>query len=366
MRARRFIIGGSAVLLVLAGTAGGAAALHKDVTVRVDGEARQVSGFGTTVADLLALGGIGIGDRDVVSPTLDSTVSNGTTIEVEYAKPVTVIVDGAPVHFYSTATQLEGALTELNLDDLADARLSVSRSAVLPRQGISVEVTTVKNVTVVVAGKRQKVATSAATVADLLDELELTVGERDRLSADKADPVVEGLTLRLDRVSVKTRTLTRTIAHKVITKKDSSAYVGSTTVRTKGKDGVVKQVVEITSVNGEVSKKKTLSRKVVTEPVTEVRVKGTKPKPAAKSSASGVSGVWAQLAKCESGGNPRAVNPLGYYGLYQFTPATWRSVGGSGMPHQASAAEQTKRAKILQKRSGWGQWPACSRKIGVR
>jgi len=57
-----------------------------------------------------------------------------------------------------------------------------------------------------------------------------------------------------------------------------------------------------------------------------------------------------------AGGNPKAVNPAGYYGLYQFSPATWRSVGGSGMPHHASPSEQLYRAKVLYKKAGAGQW----------
>jgi peptidoglycan hydrolase-like protein with peptidoglycan-binding domain len=72
---------------------------------------------------------------------------------------------------------------------------------------------------------------------------------------------------------------------------------------------------------------------------------------------------WRALARCESSGNPRAVNPAGYYGLYQFSPATWRSVGGSGLPSRASAAEQTKRAQILFRRSGSGPWPVCGRHL---
>lgn len=68
---------------------------------------------------------------------------------------------------------------------------------------------------------------------------------------------------------------------------------------------------------------------------------------------------WAALARCESGGNPRAVNPAGYYGLYQFTPSTWRSVGGSGLPTNASSSEQTTRAQTLFRRSGSGPWPVC-------
>lgn len=70
---------------------------------------------------------------------------------------------------------------------------------------------------------------------------------------------------------------------------------------------------------------------------------------------------WAGLARCESGGNPRAVNPAGYYGLYQFNLPTWGSVGGSGNPARASAEEQTFRAKLLYKQRGRQPWPHCGR-----
>jgi len=70
---------------------------------------------------------------------------------------------------------------------------------------------------------------------------------------------------------------------------------------------------------------------------------------------------WGALANCESGGNPRAVNPAGYYGLYQFDLGTWRSVGGSGLPTAASAGEQTFRAKLLYKQRGRSPWPTCGR-----
>lgn len=76
--------------------------------------------------------------------------------------------------------------------------------------------------------------------------------------------------------------------------------------------------------------------------------------------------VWYRLAQCESGGRPNVVSANGkYHGLYQFLPSTWRAVGGSGLPSQASPEEQTMRAQMLQKRSGWGQWPQCARKLGL-
>ena len=67
-----------------------------------------------------------------------------------------------------------------------------------------------------------------------------------------------------------------------------------------------------------------------------------------------------RIAQCESGGNPRAVNPTGAYrGKYQFSYSTWASVGGSGDPAAASESEQDMRAAILYSRTGPSSWPVC-------
>lgn len=66
------------------------------------------------------------------------------------------------------------------------------------------------------------------------------------------------------------------------------------------------------------------------------------------------------IAACESGGNPSAVGGGGAYrGKYQFSPATWQAVGGSGDPAAAPEAEQDRRAAILYAQSGASQWPSC-------
>ena len=74
----------------------------------------------------------------------------------------------------------------------------------------------------------------------------------------------------------------------------------------------------------------------------------------------GLTAILMKIAQCESGGNPHAISPSGQYrGMFQFTYATWASVGGHGDPAQASEAEQIQRAAILYQRSGPGQWPVC-------
>jgi hypothetical protein len=66
------------------------------------------------------------------------------------------------------------------------------------------------------------------------------------------------------------------------------------------------------------------------------------------------------IAECESHGNPRAVSAGGTYrGKYQFSFATWRSVGGRGDPAAATETEQDRRAAVLYRTGGPGHWPVC-------
>jgi hypothetical protein len=66
-----------------------------------------------------------------------------------------------------------------------------------------------------------------------------------------------------------------------------------------------------------------------------------------------------RLRNCESGGNYATNTGNGYYGAYQFNAGTWRGIGGSGLPSNASKAEQDYRAWLLWKSRGWQPWPHC-------
>ncbi len=76
--------------------------------------------------------------------------------------------------------------------------------------------------------------------------------------------------------------------------------------------------------------------------------------------------TWDKVAQCESGGNWATSTGNGFHGGLQFTASTWRSFGGSGMPHQASRTEQIAVAERVLDAQGWKAWPACSRKLGLR
>jgi hypothetical protein len=75
-------------------------------------------------------------------------------------------------------------------------------------------------------------------------------------------------------------------------------------------------------------------------------------------------GDWSKLRMCESSGRYAVNTGSGYYGAYQFDLSTWRSVGGTGYPHEAAPAEQDYRALYLYRMRGWQPWE-CAGMIGL-
>ncbi len=91
------------------------------------------------------------------------------------------------------------------------------------------------------------------------------------------------------------------------------------------------------------------------------------PAPAPSPAATVAAGsVWDRLAQCEAGGNWSINTGNGFYGGLQFTLSSWRAAGGTGYPHQASREEQILRGERLLAMQGWGAWPACTAKMGLR
>lgn len=110
-----------------------------------------------------------------------------------------------------------------------------------------------------------------------------------------------------------------------------------------------------------------VNQQIATPTATE-SVQAAAPRATTVVAAPAVSGgsVWDSLAACESGGNWAINTGNGFYGGLQFTLGSWQAVGGSGLPSQASREEQIMRGQMLQARGGWGNWPACSAKLGLR
>jgi resuscitation-promoting factor RpfB len=371
-----------ATALAVAGSTFAYASLNKDVTLSVDGAPRQVSTMAGTVGELLKSQRLGINEHDVVAPGTGAKLTDGTVVAVQFGRQLEVSVDGKPQSYWTTATNVGEALTSLGLHtDGAD--LSTSRSTPIGREGLSLDIATLKVVTVDAAGHKRVIKTTGQTVADALAVAKIKVDSNDKLSVRTTARLLDGASFSYTRVDVRKVTKKKKVAYSLVRKNSDTLAKGTTKVDVEGRDGVRTIVVRETRHNGKVKDRKKLSSTITTAPISRIILVGTKvaeskptPSPSPKttspekSSSSGTSStpagsVWDRLAECESGGNWSINTGNGFYGGLQFTLSTWRAYGGTGMPHEASREEQIAVAERVQDAQGWGAWPGCTSKLGI-
>jgi hypothetical protein len=79
--------------------------------------------------------------------------------------------------------------------------------------------------------------------------------------------------------------------------------------------------------------------------------------------------IWLLLADCESGSDWDISTGNGYYGGLQFAKTSWDGADGQQFtewPHEATPVQQMMTAEVLLDMQGWGAWPACSKRLGLR
>ena len=376
-RRRRWplIAAGTAVLVVAAGGSAYAQA-HKTVELDVNGEVETVSTFAGSVEGLLEAQDIEVSGHDTVSHS--GALTDGAQIVVRHATALVVELDGTRQVVWSTALSADEALDTL-ADRAGTVALLASRSA--ERVDLPLELAVSGRAEVLVDGTVLDVPDADATVGTVLEETGVALQPLDRVKVQRsAEGVVQ---LVVQRVVVQDVATTTEVPFTSRTEDDATRFVGQKVVAQAGVAGVHTVVDRVTTVDGVEESRALISEGVTQAPVEEVVQVGTKARPAptpaatrsgssAGSSAAGPIAAggdadslnWAALARCESGGRVDAVSSTGkYHGLYQFSVATWQSVGGAGLPSQASADEQTARAKMLYNRSGAGQWPHCGKNL---
>ncbi|GAB4010223.1 transglycosylase family protein [Nocardioides ultimimeridianus] len=345
-----FAVTAAFVLVAVAGVTAGYRAMTTTVTLSVDGQDRQVRVFGDTVGDVLSAEGISLGSRDLVQPSVDEPVHDGSKVAVLFSKPVTLTVDGKTSTHYVTATSVEGALEQIGTV-YADAHLSMSRGMSLDRSGASIDVITPKKLRFAIAGHKAVTRNvPALTVGDALAAAGVHVDKRDIVKPGRTTRVHEHELIRFTNVTVKVvkvdgeRYTAGTITHD-----DSSAWKGTETVVRQGKPGTRNATYRIIRHNGRVFRRVLVTANVLKPAVPEVVSVGTKE----SSSGGGINlanaAMWDRIAACESGGNWSINTGNGYYGGLQFDSGTWLGAGGGDFAPRADLASREEQITVANR-----------------
>lgn len=351
--------------IIVAGIGTAFALARKSASVNYDGKIETLYSWGNTVEDLLKENHISIDDKDKVHPGVADALQNGMQIKILSSREITVDLDGQEAIADTTEPNVAAAV-KANWPDQPVLFKSTSgedrHGNKLPLFAPGDQVQLAHDGTIDHINAKKDEA-----VEDIVKRAKLELNEKDILKV--VFTPTDAPLIQVQRVSEEQVVLKETIPFDTETTEDDSKYKDEKTVTQKGADGEKEIVKIVRTVDGQVESETVKSEKVLAEPVTQKVTVGTKTRPVSEEPAAAIAvgdDVWSKLAFCESGGRPNTNTGNGFYGMYQFTLPTWRAVGGTGLPSEASAEEQTKRAKILQARSGWGQWPACTRKLGLR
>lgn len=353
----------------IVGSATAAVAAQKDITVDVNGEAKTISTFSGDVDKALQAAGVEVTDADLVYPAPGQKLANGDTLTVRTAKPVAVVVDGVAQELTSTAATVGDLLDEAGM--AANAATDIDRDQPVT-EGLNVDVTTPKIVSINDGGAVTYTSAAAKTVGDLLTERGITFDSNDRLNVPLDAQVTPNMQINLDRVEiVKDR--------EIVDVKAPAKYIddpemeeGTEEVREEGVLGEKQVIRHTVLVNGQPEDTFVASAHETREAKPAVIVRGTKKAEgntgaAAPAVANG--SVWDSIAQCESGGDWSINTGNGYHGGLQFNPGTWAAYGGTAYAptaDQATREQQIAIAEKTQAAQGWGAWPACTAKLGLR
>ncbi|AEF41941.1 resuscitation-promoting factor [Hoyosella subflava] len=353
------------VLVAMIGGAGTAIAMHKDVTIEVDGETHSVSTFRGDVDGALSSAGLPLTEHDVVIPAANESVSHGDTIVLQRAKLLEVDIDGEPREIWTTAATVEEALAQL---DLAGRELGVSasRSERIPFDGMQLSVTSPKTVKITDGEEEAEFQTIGFTVEEVLAEMGVPLEGFDAVFPHARTAVTEGMEITVERLRVAREVLEEEFLPENVIE-DPNMLEGETRVEVEGVPGIEKNTYVVLHANGGESARTKVASDISQEAQASVIRKGTKQRPSAPAVSNG--STWDALAQCESTGNWAINTGNGYYGGLQFSQSTWAAYGGTQYAPRADLATREQQIAIAEKTrasQGWGAWPACSSKLGLR
>ena len=334
---------------------------NKTVTVNVDGKVTSVQTFGGTVGQVVKSANLELKPTDRVSPAIDASVQNGTVINVNQAKEVTVSLDGAEKTVNTTAQDVEDLVTELGVASASS--VSAPKDAQLAVEGSFVSISTPKTVSIVADGKVDTTTTTASTVGNVLEDAGLALGANDRTSQPANAHVVNNMVIKVSRVdNGQTAVATEDIDFETVTTESAELLKGEKEVTQAGSAGKVEKTFKLVLVDGREASRTLVSETVTVQPVAEKITVGTKPKPVAQAAPATTGtntgaaapammneAMWDKIAQCESGGNWSINTGNGYYGGLQFDIQTWIGAGGGAYAPNASLATKAQQIDIANR-----------------
>lgn len=250
----------------------------KAEVVIIDNDHKQtIQTHKTTVEEVLNEAGITVGEHDALSHDLDATIENNMEIDYETAKEVIVTINGEEDNYYTTSATI-GEFFDENDFSFAERDDISHKASDEIEDGLHIEISQAFKITVNDGGDEKEVWTTGGSVENLLAEenIDFDPDSNDKINFATSSKLAEGMTIDIVRVEKVTEEVTETVAFDTEERNDSSLLQGEEEVISRGEEGKLTKVYEITLENGEEVDKELVDEKVTKESKNRVVAIGTK------------------------------------------------------------------------------------------
>ncbi len=254
--------------------------MKTEINLSLDGTETIVKSHGSTVKDILEQELANTDkkldeENDFVEPALNTKVEDGMDIIWRSAKNVTLNIDNQEETIVTAQETVEDVLSEQRIIVDEHVEITPGLSATV-KDNMTITVTHALEIPLVVGGEKEKVWTTAETVAELLKEKDIELGDLDRVKPGIDENIKKDTSVHVIRVEKKTDVVEENVDYKTVTRKDSSIAKGKEKVLQAGKNGKVKKEYEVTLENGKEVKRKLQKEDILKESQDHIVAVGTK------------------------------------------------------------------------------------------
>ena len=234
------------------------------------------------VKDAIEAAELTFSEDDQIEPALDEKVSGeDTKIVISRHACVTLTDDGNSQEITLVGGKVKDALDMAGVSFDNNDLINYDEEVYL-KDGMEIQIIRRQQVKLVEGGRQRKILTTAKTVEEFLELEGIRLDKKDRITPKLSKSIEEGMKINLQRVTVKSETVTETIPYETETSYSDSMYKGTQKVTREGVNGEKEVVYEITFVNGKEESRKKVEEKILKNPVNKKIIVGNKSKTSGK------------------------------------------------------------------------------------
>lgn len=245
------------------------------VTVNEAGKRRNIIAYrGDTVAKILEDNNFLIKDGDIVTPSRDTVVTAGLSIELSRLCNVNVIADGNSTALSITGGTVADALDKAGvvLNDMDSTNYELDEPLF---DKMNIRVSRTVRIRITADGTTADYEISAATVRAALEKCGIQLSEEDTLNVDASAAPENGMHIIVTRVDSEQIIETEEIDYSTEYEYSEALPEGETEIKSLGVKGERTITYKLVYVAGELQDKVVVSDEVTREPVNEVIIYGT-------------------------------------------------------------------------------------------